>query len=151
MARDEYVAVACDDWYQRRRRDDEGEFFTSVTDQGPRKGEGGDTRQGIYLLTASGKLLAYKNAGQSPEVMLEVLRDGLRKWHRLPPSERAPGAIKVPAHGAVDANYHRPPPPGGVILKVYARALEAAPPVSDESAKSSAPGASQFADAQCRI
>ncbi|HYN63725.1 MAG TPA: hypothetical protein VES36_03895, partial [Candidatus Limnocylindrales bacterium] len=59
MAGDDYVAVACDDWYQRRRRDAEGEFFTSVTNQGPRKGERGDTRQGIYLLTAGGKLLAY--------------------------------------------------------------------------------------------
>ena len=151
MARDEYVAVACDDWYQRRRRDAEGEFFTSVTNQGPRKGEGGDTRQGIYLLTAGGKLLAYKNAGQLPEVMLEVLRDGLHKWQRLPSSERAPGAIKVPAHGAVDANYHRQLPPGGVILKVYARALEATAPVSHDSAKSSTPGVAGFADAQCTI
>ena len=143
--------MACDDWYQRRRRDAEGEFFTSVANQGPLKGEGGATRQGIYLLTAGGKLLAYKNAGQSPEVMLEVLRDGLRKWQRLPSSERAPGAIKVPAHGAVDANYHRQPPPGGIILKVYARALEAKLPVPDGSSQGSTAGAAGFADAQCRI
>lgn len=151
MGREEYVAVACDDWYQRRRRDAEGKFFIEVANQGPRKGERGDTRQGIYLLTASGQLLAYKNAGQSPEVMLEVLREGLQKWKRLPGSERAAGAIKVPPHGTMDADYHRQPPVGGVIIKVYARALDVAPPVSDESAKASTGLSSGFADAQCKI
>ena len=135
MGREEYVAVACDDWYQRRRRDAEGDFFISVAEQSPRKGAGTSTRQGIYVLTASGKFLAYKNAGQSAEVMLEVLRDGLKKWKRLPESERAPGAIKVPAHGKVDANYHREPPPGGVIIKVHARALNSESPASAEPAK----------------
>ena len=40
--------------YQRRRQDAEGEFFRKVADQGPRKGKGGATRQGIYCFTASG-------------------------------------------------------------------------------------------------
>jgi hypothetical protein len=157
MGRENYVAVACDDWYQRRRRDAEGEFFIRVADQGPRKGEGGDTRQGIYVLTASGKLLAYKNAGQSPQVMLETLRDGLEKWNRLPQSERAPSGVKIPAHGKLDSDYHREPPPGGVIIKVYARALDHQKPASAESARSSTHGLafdlndSLFADAQCTV
>ena len=125
LARDQYVAVACDDWYQRRRRDAEGEFFVSVANQGPRKGEGGATRQGIYALTAGGKLLTYKNAGQNPEAMLQMLRDGLELWKRLPESERAPGAVKVPPLGKVDRDYFREPPAGGLIVKVYARALDA--------------------------
>ncbi|MDQ3621769.1 MAG: hypothetical protein M3463_04670, partial [Verrucomicrobiota bacterium] len=157
LAREDYVAVACDDWYQRRRRDAEGKFFIGVANQGPRKGEGGGTRQGIYVLTASGKLLAYKNAGQSPEVMLEMLREGLAKWKRLPQSERVPGALKVPAHGKVDTDYHRQPPPGGIIIKVHARALdyEKSPPV--EATTGASRGRSLdlndalFADAQCKI
>jgi hypothetical protein len=124
LARDQYVAVACDDWYQRRRRDAEGEFFVSVANQGPRKGEGGATRQGIYLLTASGKLLAYKNVGQNPQAMLQMLQDGLDQWKHLPESERAPGSVKVPELGKVDGDYYREPPKGGLILKVYARALD---------------------------
>src|SRR5688572_9981595 len=124
MGREGFVAVACDDWYQRRRRDAEGEFFISVANQGPRKGEGGATRQGIYILSPSGKLLAYKNVGQNPPAMLDLLRECLAKWKQLPESERAAGAVKVPAHGKVDTNYDRQPPAGGLIVKVYARALE---------------------------
>ena len=66
-----------------------------MSDQSPR-GNQPATRQGIYLLTAGGKLLAYKNAGQAPDVMREVLRDGLGKWARLPESEHKPGAVTVP-------------------------------------------------------
>ena len=123
LARDEYVAVAGDDWYQRRREDDEGRFFRSVADQGPRRGAGGSTRQGIYCLTASGKLLAYKNA-QDPGVMREVLRQGLEKWRRLPASERRPGAYKYPDPEQVDARYVRTPPAGGLVVNVYTRILD---------------------------
>jgi hypothetical protein len=123
MARENYVPVACDDWYQRRREDDEGRFFRSVADQGPRKGAGGSTRQGIYCLTASGKLLAYKNA-QDPEVMREVLRQGLAKWRRLPASERRPGAYQYPGLARPDERYVRTPPPGGLIVNVYTRIMD---------------------------
>ena len=143
MGRDEFVPVACDDWYQRRRRDAEGEFFISVANQGPRKGEGGSTRQGIYILTASGKLLAYKNVGQNPPAMLDLLREGLAKWKQLPEWERAAGAVKVPPHGKVDTNYDRQPPTGGVILKVYARALDRAKQTSITTVS--------FTDAECTV
>src|SRR6185436_2999551 len=99
MATEDYVAVAADDWYQRRRDDAEGRFFRRVADQGPRKGEGGSTRQGIYCLTADGQLLAYKNAGQSPNVMRDTLRQGLRAWQRLPAERRRPGAVAVEGDG----------------------------------------------------
>ena len=77
MASHDYVPVAGDDWYQRRREDAEGRFFRQVADQGPRRGAGGSTRQGIYCLTADGQLLAYKNAGQDASVMREVVGDGM--------------------------------------------------------------------------
>jgi hypothetical protein len=124
MATENYVPVAGDDWYQRRRQDAEGEFFRKVADQGPRKGEGGSTRQGIYCLTADGQLLAYKNAGQAPDVMREVLRQGLDKWAKLPEPRRRPGGIKVDQPGRVDPHYRRTPPPGGLILNVYTRMLD---------------------------
>src|SRR5438270_6623311 len=95
MATDDYVAVTGDDWYQRRGQDAEGEFFRKVADQGPRKGEGGSTRQGIYCLTADGQLLTYKNAGQDAGVMREVLRHGLAQWRKLPADRRRAGAVKI--------------------------------------------------------
>ena len=118
-----FVPVTGDDWYQRRRNDDEGAFFRAVAGQGPRKGQGGSTRQGIYCLTASGKLLAYKNASD-PEVMREAIRLGLARWKALPASERKPGAFEVPKARKVDANYTRTPPPGGLILESHTRILD---------------------------
>src|SRR5262245_63247967 len=118
MAREQFVAVSADDWYQRRRQDAEGEYFRKVADQGPRKGQGGSTRQGIYMLTADGKLLAYKNAGQNPDVMRDVLKQGLAEWARLPEERRKPGAVKVDDLERVDKRYDRAPPLGGLIVSV---------------------------------
>src|SRR5262245_65881161 len=102
MAREQFVAVSADDWYQRRRQDAEGEYFRKVADQGPRKGAGGSTRQGIYAFTADGKLLAYKNAGQNPDVMREMLQQSLVAFKRLPAEQRKPGAVQVPDLEKVD-------------------------------------------------
>lgn len=123
MAKEEFVAVAGDDWYQRRRDDAEGRFFRQVADQGPRKGQGGSTRQGIYIFTADGKLLIYRNH-QDPKVMREVLRQGLEQWKKLPAEERRPGAVKVEELKETDARYTRTPPKNGLIVNVYARCLE---------------------------
>ena len=123
MATEDYIPVAGDDWYQRRRDDAEGEFFRKVADQGPRKGQGGSTRQGIYMFTASGKLLAYKNA-QDGDVMREVLQRGLAEWKKLPAEQRNPGAVKVEELTKTDARYTRTPPPDGLILTVYTRILD---------------------------
>ena len=144
MAREEFVAVACDDWYQRRRRDAEGEFFVNVANQGPQRGQGGATRQGIYILTAGGKLLSWKNTGQLPDVTVDMFRNALQKWRSLPESERAPGAVKVPDLGKVDPDYHRQPPTNGAIIKVYARAL-------DQQKRSPKLIESAFSDAQCKL
>lgn len=123
LATNDYVAVACDDWYQRRRQDAEGEYFRQVANQGPRKGRGGSTRQGIYCFTADGKLLAFRNH-QSPEVMRDVLRQGLKEWKKLPEESRKPGAVVVPALGKVDPQFSRKPPAGGLILNVSTRILD---------------------------
>jgi hypothetical protein len=112
-----------DDWYQRRRQDTEGEFFRKVADQGPRKGEGGGTRQGIYCLTADGTLLSYKNAGQSAEVTKEYLEAGLAKWQKLPSQRRQPGAVKILKQPRTDAQYQRSPPKGTQVFQVFTRIL----------------------------
>lgn len=124
MANEDYVTVAGDDWYQRRRQDDEGEFFRKVANQGPRKGEGGSTRQGIYCFTADGELLAYKNAGQNADVMRDVLKQGLAKWQRLPAERRKPGAVTVGDAGTEDKRFVRTPPEGGLVAVVYTRILD---------------------------
>jgi hypothetical protein len=127
MATKDFVAVSGDDWYQRRKEDDEGAFFRKVSDQagrGSRDESGGSTRQGIYCFTASGRLLAYKNAGQAPDVMRDMLKEALAKWRKIPLPERRPGAVKVPDLSTTDERFTRTPPPGALIANVYTRLLD---------------------------
>jgi len=95
----------------------------SVAQQGRPRDDGG-TRQGIYCFTADGKLLAYKNAGNNPDVMRETIQRGLRDWQRLPEASRKPGAIKVDDPATRDARFARTPPAGGLIVNVYTRILD---------------------------
>lgn len=122
MATDDYIAVTGDDWYERRRKDAAGKFWMSVAQQGPMKNV--DTKQGIYFLTAGGKLLYAKNAGQNVEVMRDAFKQGLKAWNKLPESERAPGAIKIEDLGSVDSEYVRTPFPGGLVIDVHIRNLD---------------------------
>lgn len=140
MASEDFIPVVGDDWYQRRRQDAEGEFLRKVAEQGPRGGQGGGTLQGIYTLTPDGTLLAYKNAGQAPDVMREVLRGALDAWERLPESRRRPGAIASEELGTVDAQYDRTPPEDGLIVKVFTRALERDDSGANPDVYSCAPG-----------
>jgi hypothetical protein len=123
MATEDFVAVSADDWYERRRDDAVGAFFRKVADQGPRKGVGGATRQGIYCLTADGKLLAYKNAGQNADIMRDVLRQALVAWKKLPEEARKPGMV-VPEAEKVDRRYSRKLPEGAAVVKAYTRILD---------------------------
>src|SRR5438093_9966376 len=125
MASEDYIAVAGDDWYQRRRQDAEGEFFRKVADQGPRKGQGGSTRQGIYAFTADGNLLQYRNS-QDPDVMRAFLFAALKAWNNTPADQRVKGSVKVPELGKVDARFAPTLPKGALIVNVYARILDRA-------------------------
>ena len=60
-----------------------------------------------FSVTANGKML-------SP-----YLDEGLKKWQALPEAERT----QLDAIGAFDPAKEPAPPPGGLILQVYARAL----------------------------
>src|SRR5439155_3484399 len=94
-----------------------------VADQGPRKGVGGSTRQGVYCFTADGTLLAYRNH-HDPAVLRDDLHKALRQWEALPPERRRPGGVTVEDGGRPDRRYHRAPPPGGLVVNVFTRILD---------------------------
>ncbi|MEX2185420.1 MAG: hypothetical protein WD875_01445 [Pirellulales bacterium] len=125
LINEHFVPVAADDWYQRRRDDAVGKFFVGVANQGPRKGEGGGTRQGVYCFTAAGKLLAYRNHSDAG-VMLDEFRRALDKFNKLPAAEREPGAVKVPPldDAKLDQRYARKLPDRAIAIRVFARVLE---------------------------
>jgi hypothetical protein len=123
LVNEHFIPVAADDWFQRRRQDAEGEFFRKVADQGPRKGKGGSTRQGIYAFTADGKLLQYRNH-QDPDVMRGFLLAAIKAWNTIPPAQRAKGAMQVPELNKVDVRFAPALPKDALIVNVYARILD---------------------------
>ena len=127
LIREKTIPVAANDWYQRRRDDAEGEFFRAVASQGPRKGKGGSTRQGHYMLTADGTLLGYNN-NRSVERRLQFIRDAFQAWNKIPRHKRGPGAVTVPelADDALDPKYTPRAPENAVVVNVHTRALDRA-------------------------
>ena len=113
-----FVPVTGDDWYQRRRKDREGEFFRGLAEA---SGKQGHTLQGIYIFAADGTPLAYRNSGQSAEITKQVMREALAAFQRLPEAKRKP-AVEAP--GVLDDAFDRALPAGGLILKAYTRILD---------------------------
>ena len=127
ILRESFVSVTGDDWYRRRQNDAVGRFFRGVADQGPRKGEGGSTRQGLYCLTAGGRLLAYRNVRDAARVR-SLLEEALEVWRALPEEERAarePEAIDRPSE--VDPRHDRSVPEGALVVRVHAREMDLGP------------------------
>ncbi len=118
MCQEQFVPVTGDDWYQRRRKDREGEFFRNLA---AKSGKQGHTLQGIYLFAADGTPLAYKNAGHDPEFIRRMMQQALGQFARLPAAQRKP-AVEDP--GLPDPNYDRGPPEGGLILTAFTRILD---------------------------
>jgi hypothetical protein len=123
LVNEHFIPVAMDDWFQRRRQDAEGEFFRKVADQGPRQGQGGSTRQGIYTFTANGKLLQYRN-NQDPDVMRGFLATAMKAWNKLPAAERAKDAVQVAELKKVDGRFVPTLPKDALIVNVHARILD---------------------------
>jgi hypothetical protein len=64
--------------------------------------------------------------GQSPngKALSTGLRDILAEYGKLPPEQRQPIDVTVADRERVDARYRRTPPPNGLIVTVYTRALD---------------------------
>jgi hypothetical protein len=142
MAREDFVPVALDDWYQRRRQDAEGAFFKKVYSQDEsRAALDRPNRQGIYCLTASGKLLGVKNTGQLIGETRNLLRECLSKWESLPEEERTAGTVKVPPMKYPDLRYVPAKPPAGcLVLDVFTRVFDFDSEGELRKGKSATPG-----------
>jgi len=115
MLKDDFVAVAIDQWYQRRQKDAEGDFYRKVASQGPRS-DFEKTTQGRYLCTADGKLLAYNN-NRGPEKIRELMKTALVKFN----AEQNVAADPIDGESQ---EFDMTPPDGGLILRVHSKVLE---------------------------
>ncbi|SVC84220.1 uncharacterized protein METZ01_LOCUS337074, partial [marine metagenome] len=108
LLKSRFIPVAIDQAYQRRQKDAEGEFYRKIAGQGPRNNFKGTT-QGLYLATASGKLLGFNNnrGGDRIRSMMKKALDGFE----------APAAAVI-KRSKVDARYNPKPPEGGLVVRV---------------------------------
>ena len=67
-------------------QDEDAIMFQSMADKGHYRKKGG-TRQGIYVLSPSGDLLSSVNS-LNPDVVLDVIKEGLKKWDTLPRKQK---------------------------------------------------------------
>jgi hypothetical protein len=113
LLKSRFIPVAIDQAYQRRQKDTEGDFYRKIAGQGPRNNFQGTT-QGLYLATASGKLLGFNNnrGGDRIRRMMKKALDGFE----------APAAAVI-ERSKVDARYNPKPPEGGLVVRVQTKVL----------------------------
>ena len=113
LLKSRFIPVAIDQAYQRRQKDTEGDFYRKIAGQGPRNNFKGTT-QGLYLATASGKLLGFNNnrGGDRIRSMMKKALDGFE----------APAAAVI-ERSKVDARYNPKPPGGGLVVRVQTKVL----------------------------
>lgn len=111
LLQDRFVLVAVDQHIFRQRKDAEGELFAKVLKQAGRGTDG--YAQGVYLFTAEGKLLGFRNTADAG-VVKGLLTKALKSFD-------ANAAVEVPQAPA--GPVLAPPPEGGLVLDVTTKML----------------------------
>jgi hypothetical protein len=122
LVREKCVPAAIDQWYHRRQKDAEGDFYRKVAAQAPYFKNFEQTTQGLYLCDAEGKLLGWTNH-RSPERVKEMLRKGLERF--------TPAEAPLLENPRPDPNYNFRPPADGLVVTVTSKVLEGHEPASD--------------------
>lgn len=112
---EKFIPYAGDQWYLHRQKDEDGLYFWKVAQQGHNRNLPEDsTRQGIYVATPTGGLLASDHFRSDYKAVHRMLEQSLER--------RAPGATGAAQPAPeTDQRYLRRPPAGGLILKSYTR------------------------------
>lgn len=112
---EKFIPYAGDQWYLHRQKDQDGVYFWKVAQQGHNRNLPEDsTRQGIYVATPDGALLASSPFRPDYKAVHRMLQQSLERGS--PVAETA-----APAAPEIDDRYLRRPPAGGLILKSYTR------------------------------
>jgi hypothetical protein len=96
------------------------EFFWKIALQRPDKGA--LPSQGIYVVTPSGKLLAFRQRDHDPDSIAKMLSQALEEWKSLGRKERFATEEPRPA-GATNPRPHSGPPEVGLVLEIFVRDL----------------------------
>lgn len=119
-----FVSAADEVGRLQRGGDAECDLFRGFCEQGHYGGrsEPTGTRQGIYAVTPSGRLLGSVNT-HSPERMTAMLRAALARWAELPEAERRLGE-EMQMRIAAARRFEDRCPADGLVLAEYLRDLD---------------------------
>lgn len=118
-----FVPAADEVWRLQRGLGPESRAFQRMADRGHYRDPGG-SRQGIYVCTPAGELLASINALE-PERVLATLDAGLAAWEALAPEERRRELERLPEDLEADPRWEWSHPADGLVLVVTSRDLPA--------------------------
>jgi hypothetical protein len=108
------VNLAIDQWYTRRQKDPEGDYYRKICLQSPQNNVN-STTQGLFLVAPDGTLLGFTN-NRSPEWARDMIKKGLAKYQ---PAEAA--LLQNPKP---DPNFNYRPPDGGFVVTVTTKVLK---------------------------
>ena len=116
----DFVPLAVNVSNLQSQQDRDGRFFRKIAEQGHYAGrtKPTSTRQGLYIATVDGTLLASNNTG-SPIEVLRLMHKGINAWNRG--AKNSKGKFKSSAEP--DENYKVTFPEGGLILRETMRDL----------------------------
>jgi hypothetical protein len=118
MLQEEFVPVAIDQWYQRRQKDPEGDWWRKIAGQGPRN-DFAQTTQGHYICDASGKLLGFNGN----HVDLQRIRAFMEKGVEDFDADSCKAVTPIES-GTPDTKFNFKPPVGGMVVRVRSKILD---------------------------
>ena len=118
--KEQFVPVAVDGRIVNFCDDDETEFLRKPTVCVANSASGA-----AWVVSASGKRLERAELHPGKGVFPKSLERGLKAFAALPPEEREPGAVRIPARGPVDPKRAaaQAPPTGALVVRVFNRQL----------------------------
>ena len=118
--KDKFIPLAVDGRLVNVCKDDEIEFLSKPTICVANGASGS-----AQVVAANGKRLERAELHTGKDVFPRSLERGLKAFAALPPGEREPGAVKIPARGPVDPKRADgvAPPAGALVVRVYNRQL----------------------------
>jgi hypothetical protein len=124
MLKSDFIPVAIDQWYHRRQKDSEGEFYRKIASQGPRN-DFNATTQGRYICSPDGTLLGYNN-NRGPERISKLMKVALAKFE-----PESLNSVKRIDSETSDPKYSVKPPKDGLILRVHSKVLDGYEPTEN--------------------
>ncbi len=114
------MPVTVDVNHLQYQQDREGLLFRKIAEQGHYAGRSkpSNTRQGLYIATISGTLIASANTTHAIEVM-RLMQTGLNGWNRGAKNSKGP----FKSDAKTDQKYNVTAPQGGLILRQTIRDL----------------------------